>query len=171
MSSVQITLLPVGTFCTFHHSGKEEGRNEGMPVSFPATVQCLLPGRCSALCWLLLLSRVLGGRASSYLFQAEARWLLQATTGELILGSELGWGHYWIMKSMIKDLVRPFLRHFLSLHNRATVPRNEELSFGCCTSVVLCKPVVHPTYVTLVSHYLNISPLHGYIEKITKLSK
>lgn len=65
---------------------------------------------------------------SFYLFQTEAIWLLQATTGELILGSELGWGHYWIMKPMIKDLVRPFLRHFLSLHNRATVPRNEELS-------------------------------------------
>ena len=85
--------------------GKEEGRKEGMPISFPATVQFLLPGRSSALCWFLLLSRVLRGRESFYLFQAEAMWLLQATTGELILGSELGWGHYWIMKPTIKDLV------------------------------------------------------------------
>lgn len=85
--------------------GKEEGRKEGVPISFPATVQCLLPGRSSALCWFLLLSRVLRGRESFYLFQADAMWLLQATTGELILGSELGWGYSWIMKPIIKDLV------------------------------------------------------------------
>lgn len=78
---------------------------KGVPISSPATVQCLLPGGSSALCWFLFLSRVLRGRESFYLFQAEAMWLLQATTGELILGSELGWGHYWIMKPMIKDLV------------------------------------------------------------------